>query len=258
VAEKKLTVHNASVTTMSVEVKTLTIGARQVTQGIFKQLIEEPLIAEDGTLNGVPWGRVTWHPDKCDGSREHWHIVWQRGSELRRARVAEVPDFDANLRTGGIQTRFWCLEADLSLASTVREWLHGRHESPLTPKPGHTAIYQDTYSSPTEHGFSVYAIPSDQAVAAVKAKLAVAEATKFHEAASAHGGDLTYAETRVSNADVALAEAIRQLEAEIGQASYEETTEALNAATQAEAERRQRHRDIHAALAELPQLFIGG
>jgi len=60
---KQLTVNNATVTTMAVEVKTLTIGARQVTQGIFKQLIEEPLIAEDGTLNGVPWGHVTWHPD---------------------------------------------------------------------------------------------------------------------------------------------------------------------------------------------------
>jgi hypothetical protein len=83
---RQLTVQNASVTTVAIEVKAFMIGARQVTQGIFKQLIEEPLIAEDGALNGVPWGHVTWHPDRCDyHSNRHWHIVWQRGEELRRA-----------------------------------------------------------------------------------------------------------------------------------------------------------------------------
>lgn len=103
---KRLTVHNASVTTMTVEVKTLTIGARQVTQGIFKQLIEEPLIARDGTLNGVPWGHVTWHPSGNDcGSysfrdsngtwrdgrdRGHRHVVWQRGDSLYRCLVYSI------------------------------------------------------------------------------------------------------------------------------------------------------------------------
>lgn len=105
-ATKQLTVHNASVTTMTVEVKTLTIGARQVTQGIFKQLIEEPLIAEDGTLNGVPWGRVNYCPDGngCGGytmitiqgsagrsyDSKHMHIVWQRGDQLFRSTVCSI------------------------------------------------------------------------------------------------------------------------------------------------------------------------
>lgn len=102
---RKLTAHNASVTTMTVEVKTLTIGTRQVTQGIFRQLIEEPLIAEDGSLNGVPWGHVSWHPDgkhcgyysrrRSDGRAEerprrdngHLHVVWQRRAALYRSLV---------------------------------------------------------------------------------------------------------------------------------------------------------------------------
>lgn len=255
--EKKLTVHNASVTTMSVEVKTLTIGARQVTQGIFRQLIEEPLIAKEGVLNGTPWGHVTWHPDKCDGDREHWHIVWQKGDELRRAKVTEVPGFDANLRAGGRQKRFWCAEADLALAAALREWLNGRREkSPLVPKSGYSTVFEDTYSSPTEHGFSVYAIPSDLALAAAKAKLAAAEGESLRVPVWGSGPMDTKA--RLTEASTALAEAMSQLDAEVGQGTYDEIAEALSAATRAEAERRQRHREIHAALAQLPQLFIGG
>lgn len=100
---KRLTVHNASVTTMAIEVKTLMIGARQVTQGIFRQLSEEPLIAKDGTLNGIPWGRVNYCPggkncgvynirsygggfeDRFD--TEHMHIVWQQCANLYRSFV---------------------------------------------------------------------------------------------------------------------------------------------------------------------------
>ncbi|WUR84507.1 hypothetical protein OG967_39910 [Streptomyces phaeochromogenes] len=84
---KQLTTLNATVTTASVELNTLTISGRQVTLAVFRQLREEPLIAQDGTLNGVPWGTVNYHPDKCTDGKEHLHVVWQRGAELRRASV---------------------------------------------------------------------------------------------------------------------------------------------------------------------------
>jgi hypothetical protein len=116
---KQLNVQNATVTTATIEVKTLTIGARQVTQGIFKQLIEEPLIAEDGTLNGVPWGHVTWHPDGCTKDN-HWHIVWQRGESLRRAHVVKETFFGT----------FYCPEADALLEHLVSRAAHG-----LAPVP---------------------------------------------------------------------------------------------------------------------------
>jgi hypothetical protein len=84
---RPLTVHNAQITTAAVEVKTLTISGKQVTLAVFRQLREEALIAEDGTLNGVPWGMVNYHPDKCGGEQHHLHVVWQRGVELLRAAV---------------------------------------------------------------------------------------------------------------------------------------------------------------------------
>jgi hypothetical protein len=84
---KQLTVHNATITTAAVEVKTLTISGKQVTLAVFRQLREEPLIAENGTLNGVPWGIVNYHPDKCEDAKEHLHVIWQRGDQLRRSYV---------------------------------------------------------------------------------------------------------------------------------------------------------------------------
>lgn len=99
---KQLTTQNATITTVAVEVKTLTISGKQVTQSLFKQLQEEPVVAYDGTLNGTPWGYVNHCPERkiwnrnlgewepCAG-RDHLHVVWQNGDQLRRARVAPPP-----------------------------------------------------------------------------------------------------------------------------------------------------------------------
>ena len=97
----KLTVHNVHISTATVEIKKFTVDSKQVTLAVFRQLIEEPLVADDGTLNGVPWGTVNYHPGKqCravphEGEQrdydytgyEHLHVVWQKGSELRRTTV---------------------------------------------------------------------------------------------------------------------------------------------------------------------------
>jgi hypothetical protein len=84
---KQLTVHNATVTTAAVEVKTLTISGKQVTLAVFRQLREELLLGGDGNFLGEPWGYVNYHPDKCEADLQHLHVVWQHGSDLRRARV---------------------------------------------------------------------------------------------------------------------------------------------------------------------------
>ncbi|MFE7229879.1 hypothetical protein ACFVAF_04225 [Streptomyces sp. NPDC057596] len=93
-AGKQLTTQNATITTATVEVKTLTISGKQVTLAVFRQLKKAPLIADDGSLNGEPWGIVNYHPDKCGDEDEHWHVVWQRGPELLRATIPVVPDFN--------------------------------------------------------------------------------------------------------------------------------------------------------------------
>jgi hypothetical protein len=83
-----LNVHNAQISTVSVEIKTLTVSGKQVTLAVFRQLIDEPLIGEDGRLKGVAWGTVNYHPDKCGEDAPHWHVVWQLGDELRRSKVS--------------------------------------------------------------------------------------------------------------------------------------------------------------------------
>jgi hypothetical protein len=66
----------------------MTIDDRQVTLALFRQLVEEDLIASHGGgLNGVPWGWVNYHPDRCADDGQHRHVVWQKGDELRRATI---------------------------------------------------------------------------------------------------------------------------------------------------------------------------
>jgi hypothetical protein len=91
--ERKLTVSEVSINQVTVEIKVLKIGNRQVTLAVFRQLQEEDIFNFDTSeLNGKPWGWVNYHPD--DGScykSEHYHIIWQKGNELRRATVLPLP-----------------------------------------------------------------------------------------------------------------------------------------------------------------------
>ncbi|MEV5516953.1 hypothetical protein AB0L50_29270 [Streptomyces flaveolus] len=87
---KQLTPQNATITTASIQVQALTIGKKQVTLAVFRQLEDEDIIKPiDAGLAGEPWGRVNYHPDKCAEDKEHIHVVWQKGDELRRATVYE-------------------------------------------------------------------------------------------------------------------------------------------------------------------------
>lgn len=83
----QLTPQNATITTATIQVQALTIGKKQVTLAVFRQLQETSLIKDDGTLLGEPWGIVNYHPDKCADAPAHLHVVWQYGDELRRSAV---------------------------------------------------------------------------------------------------------------------------------------------------------------------------
>lgn len=310
---KQLNVQNATVTTATIEVKTLTIGARQVTQGIFKQLIEEPLIAEDGTLNGVPWGHVTWHPDGCTRD-DHWHIVWQRGEDLRRAYVRKEVDFST----------FACPQADALLAHHVSRMAHGLPTSTRLDRCGDfvtagSETLQLDESVNDETGVHVEAIWRQAARKVVMLRIdiprAEAEArkplTQLRAAprrgerlselensvllAIADGASISltpdFSDFRIVTADEIakaelqaagvsllellqrrmyvdsvfearsqLADWLSKLDEEIGASDTEwETVKvAYDVSVRAEAARRQRHRDVRTALAQLPQLFIGG
>jgi len=99
---KAISVHDATVKTAVVEIKTLTISGKQVTLAVFRQLPEENLIdPKTGQLNGIAWGRVNYHPDKCaDDGIPHMHVVWQKGDQLRRSYIpARRPYYGSEQQT---------------------------------------------------------------------------------------------------------------------------------------------------------------
>ncbi len=80
----------ATIHTVAVEIKALTISGKQMTLAVFKQLKSENLIdTETGQLRGVPWGVVNYH-NGCV-SKDHLHVIWQLGDELRQSVEYRVP-----------------------------------------------------------------------------------------------------------------------------------------------------------------------
>lgn len=91
-----LSVHNAEIKTASVEIRTLTISGKQVTLAVFRQLHEEQPPNDKAIAEA--WGTVNYCPTSaCKRSAratelygpwpEHRHLVWQKGTELRRTTV---------------------------------------------------------------------------------------------------------------------------------------------------------------------------
>ena len=81
---RKITAEEALIRTATVEIKAITISGKQMTLAVFRQLEEESIIDFDsGMLVGVPWGRVNYCGKDCP-DREHVHVLWQKGNELRR------------------------------------------------------------------------------------------------------------------------------------------------------------------------------
>jgi hypothetical protein len=92
---RRITVKEAQVKTVQVEVKALTVSGKQVTLAVFRQLQEEELVDEFSLqLNGIPWGTVNYHWGACHSHGQHWHVVWQKGEELRRAQVNRERSYD--------------------------------------------------------------------------------------------------------------------------------------------------------------------
>lgn len=266
---KQLTTQNATITTASVEIKSLTISGKQVTLAVFRQLQEEPLIADDGTLKGVPWGAINYHPDKCgDDRRQHWHIVWQRGQELRRSRVDQTPRFDPDGHFRRVPAEFHSEEAHDLLTSSVLEWLDGRRPDCPLSKKQYASKHNDEMYYRTGRGFTAYAWASTTAVEAADKRTEVDSATRslndcqkspsWPRSEEQAARDLQQRGERLAEAEAAFAGARAELAAEVATwgLTHEQLLDAFHQACQAEAARRQRHRDVRATLAQLPQLFI--
>lgn len=87
-----LIAQNAEITTASITIKSLTVDRRQVTMALFRQLISEEIFDWDAlfrygtaSLRGVGWGHVRYLIEHSPN--EAIHLVWQKGSDLRRCIV---------------------------------------------------------------------------------------------------------------------------------------------------------------------------
>jgi hypothetical protein len=254
-ASKQLTVHNATINTAAVEVKTLTISGKQVTLAVFRQLREEQLIAEDGTLNGQPWGYVNYHPDKCD-QPGHRHYVWQQGDELLRSRVDTKPAFDDQ---SAKEHLFFPKEADRYVTFQVREWLLGdcAGEPPLATHPT-----KGGYVAQKDLG-KIFGIPVvgtclDSALKAERAAGHLRSARYSLASLLRRTGDGGVFADEVAEYQETYNAWMARLDADLASwgTAAGQLTEAVTAAAKAEDWRRQRQRAVRVELAELPQLFI--
>lgn len=246
---KQLSTQNATITTASVEVKTLTISGKQVTLAVFRQLREEPLIAEDGTLNGVPWGVVNYHPDKCgDSLPKHRHIVWQCGDELLRCRVEIIAPFDWPSH------RFQDVATDAYAAWILGEWAHGRLDWCPLERSGIHGRYFCRWKTGgmSLQGAVCEVLDQGTVEQAEMAKHRLDQKQREHDK---HAGPWQIEE--LTKARDAMDETLAALDAEIAELGpIERIRSDYNDALAAEVGRRQRHRDVRTGLAALPQLFI--
>jgi hypothetical protein len=80
----------ASVQTVAITIKALHIGRKQMTQSVFRQLLNEPIWnPHNRVLRGTPWGFIQYFWTGCGMDGPHLHVVWQKESELRRTCVSE-------------------------------------------------------------------------------------------------------------------------------------------------------------------------
>lgn len=86
---KVLDAHTATITTATVEVRTLTISGRQVTLAVFRQLEERWAFDAVGGPIGELWGRVNYCGSHCGRTGEHEHVVWSDGDRLYRCAMPE-------------------------------------------------------------------------------------------------------------------------------------------------------------------------
>ncbi len=83
-ANATIPVEEATVQERQITARVLTIGTKQVTQALYKQLVEKDIIDnETGKLKGPVWGWVNLH-DGCKEGRTHLHAIWEDNGQLKR------------------------------------------------------------------------------------------------------------------------------------------------------------------------------
>lgn len=233
---RQLTVHNAQLATAAVQINTLTISGKQVTLAVFRQLREEPLISDDGHLNGVPWGFVNYHPDKCADKPEHWHVVWQQGDELLRSLVYKKPSFNG-----------YKIDNPNIIDTWTREYILGNANNPVCHRQNEgngkyaASFKYDNFSDITvKFPVSIEAINLEKASSRID-RIGVGKFGFLHK-------------SHIDN----FVESYSRLESKLHVCalSLDELQTLVRTKIKNELERRQRQLEVRKPLADLPQLFI--
>jgi hypothetical protein len=92
-------IQHPAVHTLSVSVKVMKMGPKQVTLAVFRQLDQEDLIDDETVaLRGVPWGRINYcQKNKCPEAI-HLHIVWQMGEQIFHSLVPRRADLKSGVQ----------------------------------------------------------------------------------------------------------------------------------------------------------------
>ncbi|MEV5819262.1 hypothetical protein AB0L22_08815 [Micromonospora haikouensis] len=246
-----LTTRNAEIRTAAVEIRTLTMSGKQVTLTVFRQLPEQPLIGDDGTLHGVPWGWVNYHPEPKDcPTVDHRHIVWQHGTDLRRATVEVTYQPPSHFRPpSGVQY--------------VNAYARDTFRDRRLPQVGWDGDSMEL----VERGIRLLLPISSAARDAAdmygllrKTLLVLKEQgpnarTFVRVNPQARGaGRLVYG--TALEAEACQRRQLDDMLLNLGVDSLEDTFEVVLREVDAEVQRRARHQDARRALADLPQLFI--
>lgn len=84
--QQPLFVEAGAVQERSVTIRVLTIGTKQVTQTLYRQLVEENILGLQAQIKGTVWGWVNVHVD-CENKEKHLHVVWEDKGTLKRGTV---------------------------------------------------------------------------------------------------------------------------------------------------------------------------
>lgn len=84
--EQSFSADSASVQERQVTVRVLTIGTKQVTQTMYKQLVDKCILDDHVHLRGFVWGWVNVHDNDCTKDT-HLHVIWDDGKELKRCKM---------------------------------------------------------------------------------------------------------------------------------------------------------------------------
>lgn len=106
----KLQKNHVVVHTGSINVKIMRLDKRQITLSVFRQIDQETIFVVDGTLRGIPWGRVnyTWNENRPG---TEFHVVWQDNDYLK---VCPIPS-NQWIGEGGSRWLDWVIENDFGL-----------------------------------------------------------------------------------------------------------------------------------------------